>query len=141
MSLGVYAFEKVIVSVGPIRITGFADGEGVITADHVDDLYGSTAGNDGDAVAEIYSSRKGAVTLTLLQSSLSNVYLAGVLAAQRMGVFLPIAIKDLSNLTELAMGPNCIITKAPPLGYGRKQTSREWVIDVPELIIIPGGQV
>jgi hypothetical protein len=139
---GVRTFDpaKVAVSFGGFPISGFAEGT-FIRVERVADMFSMKTGSDGDTARVKSNNRAGTVTLTLMQTSLSNDALSGIAIADELsntGV-VPIAIKDLSGATTFFSATGWI-RKIPDWEPGGDDVvGIEWVIDAADIDIFIGG--
>jgi len=124
-----YDPKRVIITFGGIPISGFASGT-FINATPSSDRFSKVVGADGEVSRSKSADETSEVTITLLQSSLSNQYLSGVESLDRLtdkGI-LPLTITDLNGGT-LKFWPQAWITKAPDLGFAAEHTDREWTFN------------
>lgn len=134
-----YIPGKVIMTFGPIIATGFADGT-FITITRSGDLFEKKKGADGSVERVHKSAFDFEVALTLLQSSLSNDLLSGVVAADEVdgsGVH-PLTIKDLSG-TTLFFAEQAWIQKDPDDEFGDTTGNREWMFATGPAVKFTGG--
>ncbi len=123
-----YAFDKVLVIVGPLPITGFHEGDEVIAVERAVPSFTLPVGAGGDAVAVLNSDRSGSIVLKLQLTSPSNSYLSGFLKAAESGIFapIPVLIKDAGTLVQLVAAPLCVLEQPANQTYGSGHTVREW---------------
>lgn len=138
-----FDFKKVIVTVGPVIINGFADGDDAIVVEKVSPLYSSRVGGDGEFVRSKSPDKRGKITLRLLASSFSNSLLSGLAALDELGTGQGdqlVLIKDMNSI-DLVIGENCYVTELPKMAYGRTVGERIWVLESPNLILFSGGMI
>lgn len=118
--------KKVIVSYGPVILGGVADGT-FINVVRREDSHELQVGAYGDFLFITKNDKSGQVSATLLQSSLTNDALSGVIASQEAGLLgaLPLTIKDLSG-NSIYFSREAKILKPPDAGYGQTGENREW---------------
>ncbi len=124
-----YSFNDIIVLIGGVQITGFAEGDDAVTIEYQSDLFNTVVGADGQGVASRIKDNRANMTLRLLQTSPSNDFLSGILTAYMAEVYtpLPIIIRDAAG-NSLHGAPTSYITARPTISYGQNQTSRDWVL-------------
>lgn len=133
--------KKVVVTVAGIAITGFPEGSKV-TAERDADAWQKTIGTDGDVARAKSNNRGGAITISLLQTSLSNDYLTGLAALDELsnaGV-VPVLVKDLAG-TTLAFAPEAWIKKLPGIDAQTTVGARQWIFDTGNLNLVVGGNL
>jgi len=124
-----YDPKKVIITFGGIPISGFANGT-FINVTPSSDRFSKVVGADGEVSRSKSADNTHEVTITLLQSSLSNQYLSGIESLDRItskGI-LPLTVTDL-NGGSLKFWPQAWITTDPDLGYAAEQTDRVWTFN------------
>lgn len=139
MSVKTYNPADVSVIIAGIPIEGFADGT-FITVARNNDSWNMQVGSDGEGVRAKSNDFGGTITLTLMQSSLSNDALSAlaVLDETSGGGIGPMLVKDGSGRTICAAETGWI-RKPADVEFAREATSREWVIETDILNIFAGG--
>lgn len=135
-----YAFEKVVVLVDGVPITGVADGDDGITVERNREVYSTLIGADGDACAMKSADRSGVATIKLLQTSPSNLFLTAKLKLQDAGVLspFPFTVKDANGL-DLVIAEAAFPVGPPAAIYGMGHNAREWRLALPAVDIYLGG--
>lgn len=134
-----YNPKKVLVSFGPILISGYADGV-FIEAARNNQSVNLAVGSTGAGARAISNDKSGTVTITLLQSATVNALLS---AAQKLdeatgdGVE-PLLIKDLSGL-DVISAPEAWIQQPAAGSYAREIENRVWVFETADLDIAIAG--
>jgi hypothetical protein len=139
MAIATYDPGKIVVSFAGRLITGFADGT-FVNAERTEDAFALTIGARGEGARTRSRNQSGTVTLTLMQSSLSNDVLSAIASADALagsGVG-EMFIKDLNGTTLIAAG-NAWIKKLPSVEMGKDLSNREWVFECEALAINVGG--
>ena len=139
MGVKTYNPASVAVIVAGIPVGGFADGT-FITAARDNPAFTNGSGADGEGWRAKSNDKTGTVTMTLLQTSLSNDALSALAAldeASGDGVG-PLLIKDNSGRTLLA-AQTCWIEKVADSEFARDVTNREWVIKTDSINVFVGG--
>lgn len=139
MALYTYDAKRLLVNIGGVPISGFADGAFVeITANG--QQFSQVVGADG-ITTRVKSNDYGAVmTLTLSQTSPSNDVLSGFLLADRtanLGVF-PVLIKDLEGNT-LIFSATAWIQQFPDITYSNEISNRAWSIAMADVDLFIAG--
>lgn len=136
-----YDPKQVVVSVGGIPISGYADGTFVnVTRD--EDAFTKRTGADGEASRAKSNNRGGSITVTLQQTSLSNDALSALaLVDENTGDgVVPVIVKDVRG-TTLCYSSAGWIKKMPDAEFSKEIQDREWVIDCADLRFNVGGNV
>lgn len=129
MAVRTYDPKMVIITIGGVPMTGYADGT-FVSVERASDSFTKVTGADGMVTRSKSNDKSGQITLTLKQSSPSNDVLSGFAALDEMsntGVF-PVSITDLSGHTLLFM-PSAWIRKPANVEFGKELSTREWVLD------------
>ena len=132
--LRTYDFKQVAVIVGGIQIQGFVDGE-AITIEPDADEWTETVGNDGEVTRSKSNNSMSRIMLKLAQSAESNQYLSGL---RLSGGIVPVMVKDNSGLSIHA-GEQAYVKSRPAAAFARESGEREWVIVVPNMVSVEGG--
>jgi hypothetical protein len=139
MTLSTYDPKSVLVLVGVLPISGFADATFVEVARETD-AFTKKVGADGYTTRTRSNNTSGSITITLMQSSPSNAALSALYLADQgtnSGV-VPITIKDNSG-TSLTFAPQSWVRKIPDQAFGLDLNAREWVFDCADLQVFVGG--
>ena len=139
MPVKTYDPKGVVATVGGIPISGYADGT-FINISRQNDAYSSVAGADGEVSRAKSNDKRGELTLTLLQTSLSNDVLSGIaqLDERSNSGVVPIMVKDISGLTTFFSGSGWI-RKVPDSEFGKEISNREWAFELAEMDVFVGG--
>lgn len=139
MSVKSYDPNAVTLVFAGIPVEGYADGTFVNVARN-NPAFALTVGSSGEGARAKSNDKSGTVTLTLIQSSLSNDALSAIAAldeASSDGVG-PLLMKDLSG-RSLYAAETAWIQKVSDAEFAREITSREWVIETDSLEVFVGG--
>jgi hypothetical protein len=125
-----YDPKKVIVVFGGVPIGGYADGDFIEVAPNDADGFKKQVGADGEVARAQSADNTHNVTLTLMQSSMSNQYLSGIRTMDKMTGkgCLPLAITDVNGVS-LHFWPEAWIKGDPTWGYGKELKERQWTFD------------
>jgi len=128
--VGTYDPKKVIINFGGNILGGFADGTFVEIAPSDADGFKKKVGADGEVVRSMSADNTHQVTVTLLQSSLSNQELSTIRDQDKLtGLsMMSLTITDL-NGTTMGFWPQAWIRGDPTWGYGKEDTDRQWIFD------------
>lgn len=139
MTVKTYNPADVVCIVSGIKVEGYADGT-FITAARDNPSFTNGSGADGEGWRAKTNDKIGTITLTLLQTSLSNDALSALIAldeASGDGVG-PFLLKDNSGRT-LIQAETCWLEKPADSEFAREVTNREWVIKTDSLNPFIGG--
>lgn len=135
-----YSFLNTILLVNGTPITGFDEGDDVITLDRINDSANSISGVDGEMTVSISADRRGTVVFRLVQTSDSNSYLSGLISSQENGAFVPIFVQFKDTLGgDLGSGTQGFINRPAPMTRGGNANSDEWTITVERLDLLHNG--
>jgi len=125
-----YDPKKVIVIFGGVPLSGYADGDFVEVSANDGDGFKKQVGADGEVARAQSNDNTHNVTLTLMQSSLSNEYLSGIRNSDKLlgKSILPLEITDI-NGGSLHSWPQAWIKGDPTWGYGKELKERQWTFD------------
>ena len=131
--------KKVNMIFGMAQIGGFADGT-YVEIDSETDLWTTVTGADGEVVRMKSQNNKGRITITLLQTSLSNaIFQANVILDQASGAgIVPVSVTE-SGTLNACFGAEAWIAKDPDPSYSKDVETRTWVIDVAHLTKVTMG--
>lgn len=124
-----YDPKFVAVIVGGVPITGFADGTFISVAP-ASDMFAKVVGADREVARSRSNDDTAEVTITLLQTSLSNDYLSGILTSDKLANAgkVSLQIKDLLGTTLHFFQTAWIKTK-PTSEFSKEIGERAWVFD------------
>jgi hypothetical protein len=137
--LRTYDPKKVIVTVGGVPMSGYADGT-FISVERDNDTWSKVSGADGAVSRAKSNDRTGTLTLTLQQTSPSNDVLSGFARVDEIsndGV-VPISVTDLGGRTVIfsAFG---WVQKPPTVEMAKEISNREWVLALADVEFFVGG--
>lgn len=135
-----FSFLDTVVLINGVEITGWAEGDDVISIDRLGDSASHVIGADGEMTVSLSADRSGEVIFNLMQGSSSNAYLSGLITTQENGAFIPIFIqfKDTKG-NDLASGTQGYIPKPAGMQRGMNAQSQEWRVVVERLDMLHGG--
>ncbi len=130
MATKTYDSSRVIITVGPHIITGYAE-DSFVTVEEMGDGITSVVGANGEKARSMSQNRSLTITLSLLQTSKSNDALSSLhdfdRASGGRGTF-PLQITDLTGRTMISDASSWIVKK-PNSEFGPTVNGREWTIE------------
>ena len=139
MSVRTYDPKQVLVIIGGIPMSGFADGT-FVSVERTSDTFTKVSGADGIISRSKTNDRSGSLKFTSAQTSPSNDILTGIALADELanaGV-VPVLIKDNSGRSVYVSAFGWV--KKPPVSeFGKEITNREWTLDLADLDVFVGG--
>lgn len=139
MALSTFDPASVVITIGGVPVSGYADGTFAMITRSVD-AWSMVTGADGLTTRVKSNDRSGTLTLTLTQTSPSNDILSGYAVADELrnaGV-VPVLIKDLSGTTILFSATGWV-QKFPDVEFSNILSNREWVLGIADIDIFVGG--
>lgn len=135
-----YSFLNTLLLVNGVEITGFDEGDDVITLDRLNDSGSHKIGADGEMSLAISADRSGTVVFRTMQTSDSNAYLSGLVNAQENGAFVPLFVqfKDTKG-GDLGSGTQGYINRPATMTRGTSPNAQEWTITVERLDLLHLG--
>lgn len=136
-----YSFYSVDLVIDGVAMSGFADGNAIITASRSMPQHGKVMDARGKMVAITSADRSGAITFDLLQTSDENAFLQNLaLASHSSGtsggaeLFVPIQamINDKMGGTVVT-GVNGFLTMQPATVRGTSLATNTWLIEFEQL--------
>jgi hypothetical protein len=129
----------------PLLITGRA-ADNFVNASQTTDSASLTVGADGEAVANISFDKSGAITISLMASSLNNLAFSAAHALMTNSVqpvffTFPVTIKDPNATGDLVTGANCLFQRAPDYQRGAAEGTNAWTLLSPALRILHGARI
>lgn len=131
--------QQYLLTVGGNAITGYAPGT-MISVSRANDSWKKTVGATGEVVRSRNRDRTGTITITLLQTSPSNLTLSALNRqdeARGTGI-VPVQVKDALGVT-LLFAAQAWVLKPADVTYGDEVESREWTLDCADLDMLVGG--
>ena len=137
-----YDPKKIVITFAGIPLSGFADGT-FIQVTQPAQRFTKHVGADGEVARARSNDDTHEVTITLLQTSLSNTYLSQMAEADRisnLGIG-SLQITDL-NGTTLRLWPQAWIRQDPEMQDGKEISDRAWIFDTSQVAENAiGGQI
>ena len=131
--------KKVLLSWGPILVSGYADGT-FIEAARNNQSVNLAVGSTGAGCRAISNDKSGIVTVTLLQSAIINALLSASarLDEEAGSEVWPLLCKDLSGL-DVIKAQSAWIQKPADGTYARETENRVWILETDVLDIFVAG--
>ena len=135
-----YSFLDVVLLVNGVEISGFDEGDDVITMERTNDTAAHKVGTDGEMTVSISADRSGSITFRLMQTADSNLYLTALITAAENGAFVPIFVqfKDTRG-GDLGSGTQGYIVRPATMVRGTNATAQEWSIVAERLDLLHLG--
>ena len=133
---GTYSAEQVIVTVGNVIVSGFADGD-FITAKYDEDRYSMKVGADGEVARSKTASRTGTIEIVLSSSSAANTELSDLFLLSLVGGFddaIPVTVADLSGNGLVNVGA-AWLKSAPDFVRGKEVSEQTWTLQAADMAI------
>ena len=139
MALATFDPAEVVITIGGVPMSGYADGTFALLSRNVD-AYSMVTGADGLTTRVKSNNRSGSLTLTLTQTSPSNDVLSGFALLDELsnGGVVPIQVKDLSGTTILFSATGWV-RKIADVEYSNVLSNREWILDLADFDMFVGG--
>lgn len=140
MAVKTYNFGEVDVIFAGIPFEGFADGTGVLVARN-NPSSTDVVGSDGEGARAMSNDKSGTVTVTLLQTSATNLALSAISKADEDGggkEIHSLMVKDGSGFS-VASAETAWLEKIADAEYAKEITNRTWVIKTDNLDSVVGG--
>lgn len=137
-SLETYDPKKIDVIIAGNIISGF--GDEVVSVERDADAFEDDIGAQGDVVRYATNDKRGLITITLLQTSASNLSLSALAKADELsgaGIF-PAAVRD-NGGQDLHLAAQAWIRKVPKATYKKGVEMRVWEIRTNNLVNFLGG--
>lgn len=140
-----YAAADVVLTIGGIPISGFAD-DSFVTVAFNSPLAEMSTGADGETVVNLNADKSANSTITLKETSDSNVYLRGLALAQQEAAAevgaapfkLPFVLWD-TRTGEKVGSAHTVILTMPEIGKGKAAGDRAWELGLPYAEVIPAS--
>jgi hypothetical protein len=139
MSVRTYDPKQVLIIIGGIPMSGFADGD-FVSVERTSDTFTKVSGADGIISRAKTNDRSGTMKFTIAQTSPSNDVLTGIAVADELaniGV-VPVLVKDQSGRSVFVSAFGWV--KKPPVSdFAKEIKNREWTLDLADLDVFVGG--
>jgi len=141
-NVGTYDIRKLVVTLGTILITGWADGE-AFQITQPEDSFETQRGADGQVERYAKNISDAEITITLLPSSLANDALSALHALDKATGLgkVPFLMKDLNSVTTIATFLQAWIVKNPDSSRGNTAVQREWMLKTGPGVWLEGANI
>lgn len=129
--LGTYNPDEVNINVGPLLITGFAEGTFITVAKADPELYKKHVGAKGEVSRTKNLNNMGTITFTLKGTSPANAQLD---LLKFNPALIPVSLTNTSDAQFVAGGEEAWVDNDPDKAFADTEQNVEWIICVPELI-------
>lgn len=139
MAVRSYDPKSIIVTVGGVPISGYTEGT-FVTITRDEDTWAKNVGADGLVSRVKTNNFTGSCVITLKQTSPSNDYLSGIIAADEItnSAVVPVLVKDLSGTSTYFSGTGWI-KKWADSSFSKEIGDREWTLDLSTLDLLVGS--
>ena len=142
-ALKIYNADEVTVVFGPVLVESGRGSDEFVRIENESNIAEDDAGVDGEVTVSRSKDKRATVTLTLMQTSVSNDLLSVIANAMRSapsgtGGIHPLLIQD-QNGRALYTAANAWIQKEPDIAKAKAPGTAEWPIRCAELIRVDGG--
>lgn len=139
---GTYDGSEVFVTIGPLLLTGFSDGDS-ITARKNANFYESKAGLDGSVGRARVTDKRGQIEIHLLQTSSANDEISALFNLDSLTedgkAVLPVSVTDFSGRTVIAAG-QAWIYQLGDVGFSTNEVGdRIYILECADLKFSLGG--
>lgn len=134
-----YDPKNILITLGGVAITGFADGT-FVTVRRNSDTWSLQMGADGEGTRSKSNDKSGQIEIQLMQSSQSNAYLSNLALADELNNagLVPALIKN--NLgSDLHAAEQSYVKKPADAEYAKEAGPRTWIIETDNLQTFLGG--
>jgi hypothetical protein len=136
-----YDPKEITIIFGATIVSGFADGS-FVKVERTTDTWSTVAGADGEVSRSKSNDKRGTITITLQQTSLTNDIFSAYFQADELtnnGV-LPVIVKNIRGI-DIHTAAQAWVKKPAAVEYGKESGSREWIIETDELLTFVGGNL
>lgn len=134
-----YSFLNTLLLINGVEIGGFDEGDASIDIARLNDSASHKIGNDGEMTLSLSADRSGMMAFRIIQTSDSNSFLSGLIAAQENGAFIPIfaQFKDVKG-NDLASGTQGYLKRPADMSRGETANAQEWSVVIERLDMLHG---
>ena len=136
-----YSFAENELLIQGVPISGFAEGDDLITFSRRVDQISDVVGGDGEMSIAINADKSGIGTIRLQQTSSSNALLSAITNAVDAGVFVPVTVQSFNTRSgDIVAGTKGYIRKPADVTRGTGLNSQDWDVVVESLYMLTGVQ-
>lgn len=132
-----YSFAKSYLIVNGVEISGYDEGDDVITLRRLNDNSNHIISADGVMTVSFHPDRSGEIIFRLNQASKSNGFMSALVTAQEANTLVPIEVQftDL-NGKDLISATTGYIPRPADVIRGLNTQSQEWRVIVEKLAMV-----
>jgi hypothetical protein len=142
MSTRTYDPKKVILTIGPYVMGGFADGA-FITVRRDEDAFSKKTGTDGEVTRAKSNNNSGSIEVVLDLASPSNDALNALATLDELSNagLVPVLLQEIGNASALPIvaAEAGWVKKKPDQAFSKKAEDRTWTIDLGSMDYLPSG--
>lgn len=139
---GTYDGSEVFVTIGPLLLTGFSDGDS-ITATKSANYYEKRVGLYGSVGRARNTDKTGTIEVRLLQTSFANDEMSGLFNLDSLTedgkVVLPVSVVDFSGRSVISAGQAWLESQGPSVFSTNAVGERIYTLQCANLMIFNGG--
>ncbi|MCL2829840.1 MAG: DUF3277 family protein [Betaproteobacteria bacterium] len=135
-----YSFQNTVVYINGVEITGWAEGDDVISIKRSADSASHKVGADGNMMISISADKSGEFSFKLQQTSSSNKFLLDLVSRMEGGAqtFVPVDVLFQDNFrNDLGTGKG-YIKKPTDVTRGAQGNGADWTVVVEKLDLLLG---
>lgn len=138
MSAELYDPSKVILTLGTLLVEGYMEGT-MISVSWLADTISLAMGSQGVGAMIPSNNLSAEITINLQQTATSNTRLTAIFNSNRVGLAVPLSLRDGSGATLLSAA-TVWVKKLPDTGFsGNGIEARTWVITTDRMSGVVGG--
>jgi hypothetical protein len=137
-----YSFARTALLINGVQITGYDEGDDVITIRRINDNSAHILSADGVMTVSFSPDRSGEIIFRVNQASDINATLSSMVTTQESEVIVPIAVSftDL-NGNDIMSATEGYIPRPADVTRGLNSQSQEWRIVVENLVMVHRGGI
>jgi hypothetical protein len=135
-----YSFGKTILLINGVQVTGYDEGDDVITMRRLNDNSAHVLSADGVMTVSFSPDRSGEIIFRVNQASDINGLLSSLVTTQEQNVLVPLTVQftDL-NGNDIMSATAGYIPRPADVTRGLNSQSQEWRIVVEKLVMLHRG--
>jgi hypothetical protein len=140
----VYSFQNIVMIINGVEITGWAEGDDVISVKRRNDSASDKVGAAGEMMVSLSADKSGEIGFKLQQTSASNRFLNNLVQLQEAGsnLFVPVTVTVQDTFRrDSASGTVGYLKKPADFQRGAQGSNQEWTIVVERLDLVFGDAV
>jgi hypothetical protein len=139
MGVKTYAPNEIQINYAGYNLRGYADGS-FIRIERRENTFSLAIGADGEAARSQSANASGSVSITLMQTSVSNDVLSKLQQLDEVTgkAMAPLQVTDAKGRT-VCFSQEAWVTKPANVEYGKETGNREWTLECGNLQMFVGG--